>query len=81
MPKTDSKDSLRGSNCENKCGQWQSPLGLRFYLRDSHVALLLGMTFGAIAINAMPFEQCGSCSVFEAAHSVNKNALNKCLLE
>jgi len=24
--RADSKDFLRGSNCENKCGQWQSPL-------------------------------------------------------
>ena len=31
-----------------------------FYLGDSHVASLLEMTFGAIAITAMPFEQCGS---------------------
>ena len=49
VPKTDSKDFLRGRNCENKCGQWQSPLGFRSYLGDSHVALLLGMTFGAVA--------------------------------
>ena len=24
--RADSKDFLRGSDCENKCGQWQSPL-------------------------------------------------------
>ncbi len=29
----------------------------RFYLGDSHVASLLGMTFGAVAIIATPFEQ------------------------
>ncbi len=29
------------SDCENKRGRWQSPLGFRFYLGDSHVALLL----------------------------------------
>ncbi len=57
VPKTDSKDFLRGRDCENKCGDWQPPLCLRFYLWDSHVALLLGMTFGAIAITATPFEQ------------------------
>ena len=45
------------SDCENKCGRWQSPLCFHFYLGDSHVASLLGMTFGAIAITAMPFEQ------------------------
>ena len=39
--RTDSKDFLRGSDCENKRGRWQSPLCLRFYLGDSHVALLL----------------------------------------
>ena len=46
----DSKDFLRGRNCENKRGQWQPPLWLRFYLGDSHVALLLGMTFESVAI-------------------------------
>ena len=30
----------------------------RFYLGDSHVVSLLGMTFGAVAITASPFEQC-----------------------
>ena len=29
----------------------------RYFLGDSHVASLLGMTFGAVAITAMPFEQ------------------------
>ena len=49
--RTDSKDFLRGSNYENKRGRWQSPLCLRFYLGDSHVALLLGMTaLWAVAI-------------------------------
>ena len=48
--RTDSKDFLRGRNCENKRGQWQPPLCFRFYLGDSHVALLLGMTFEAVAI-------------------------------
>ena len=46
--RTDSKDFLRGSDCENKCGQWQPPLCLHFYFGDSHVALLLGMTFGRL---------------------------------
>ena len=55
--RTDSKDFLRGSNCENKRGRWQSPLCLHFFLVDSHVALLLGMTFEAVAITATPFEQ------------------------
>ncbi|MBP3491946.1 MAG: hypothetical protein J6K47_01620, partial [Clostridia bacterium] len=54
------KSGCAVSDCENKCGQWQSLLGLRFYLRDTHVALLLGMTFVAIVITATPFEQCGS---------------------
>ena len=80
------KSGCAVSDCENKCGQWQSPLCFHFYLGDSHVASLLGMTFGAIAITAMPFEQCsafafsppcGSCSVFEVAHSVNKYALKE----
>ena len=53
----ESEEWLRGRNCENKCGQWQSPLCFHFYLGDFHVASLLGMTFGAIAITAMPFEQ------------------------
>ena len=29
----------------------------RSFLGDSHVTLFLGMTFGAVAITAMPFEQ------------------------
>ena len=40
----ESEEWLRGSDCENKRGQWQPPLGFHFYLWDSHVALLLGLT-------------------------------------
>ena len=49
--RTDSKDFLRSRNCENKRGQWQPPLCFRFSLGDSHVALLLGMTFEAVCHN------------------------------
>ena len=75
--------SLRGRNAPVAI---RSSRSLRKGVTDSHVASLLGMTFGAIAITAMPFEQCsafafsppcGSCSVFEVARSVNKYALKE----
>ena len=38
----------------------------RFYLRDSHVALLLGMTFEAVAITSALFEQCSATHILAA---------------
>ena len=61
---------LRGRDCENKCGQWQSPLCLRFYLGDSHGALLLGMTFEVVAITATLFEQW--CAVRKTKKAIYK---------
>ena len=48
------------SNCENKCGHWQSPQNFRFYLGDCHVATVVAPRndiVWAVATTAMPFEQ------------------------
>ena len=48
------------SDCENKCGHWQSPQNFRFYLGDCHVATVVAPRndiVWAVAITAMPFEQ------------------------
>ena len=69
----ESEEWLRGRNCENKRGQWQPPLCLRFFLGDSHVALLLGMTFGAVVITAPPFEQL--CAVSKAINQARLSTM------
>ena len=50
-----------------------------FYLGDSHVAMLLGMTFRAVAITATPFEQCSALPFLAAVAARTLNMHIPCI--